>query len=86
MEEAFDYRRLASDLLPESWTSCVQTEGFYGGIDRAYGQPFAERLPTSGESVDKRPCLELYRNSTLDMPPEHLVTDLCVPLHRRTAG
>ena len=54
--------------------------GPYDGISAAYGRLFGEWLPQSGESADDRHCMELYRRAQADTAPEHLVTDLCVPL------
>ena len=54
--------------------------GRYEGIAPAYRTLFEKWLPGSGESKADRPCMELYRKSREDTPPEHLSTDLCVPL------
>ena len=54
--------------------------GPYEGIAGAYRRLFEEWLPDSGESVADRPCMELYRRERAETSPEHLVTDLCVPL------
>ena len=58
--------------------------GPYEGISGAYRRLFSEWLPGSGESMDDRPCMEIYRKSQMDTPPEHLSTDLCVPLRTPT--
>ena len=55
-------------------------KGPYEGIGPAYRKLFSEWLPGSGESMDDRPCMEIYRNSAMDTPAESLSTDLCVPL------
>ena len=54
--------------------------GPYEGIARAYGRLLGEWPPGSGESAADRPRMELYRKWTTDTAPEHLSTDLCVPL------
>ena len=54
--------------------------GPYRGISPTYRRLFKEWLPDSGEAVDNRPCMEIYRNSPLDTPEAELVTDLYVPL------
>ena len=54
--------------------------GPYDGILEAYRRLFASWLPQSGEDVDDRPCMEIYRNTPLDTPPAELLTDLCIPL------
>ena len=60
--------------------------GAYEGISEAYRRLFGQWLPGSGESMDERPCMEMYRRTLADTPPEQLVTDLCVPLRGRAAG
>ena len=60
--------------------------GPYVGISEACRRLFGEWLPGSGESMDERPCMEIYRKTQADTPPEQLVTDLCVPLRGATAG
>ena len=54
--------------------------GPYDGIPAAYQRLFGLWLPGSGEEVDDRPCMEIYRNSPLDTAPADLLTDLCLPL------
>ena len=61
-------------------------EGPYEGISGAYRRLFEEWLPASGETADGRPCMELYRRTQADTPPEQLVTDLCVPLRETATG
>ncbi|WP_428098747.1 AraC family transcriptional regulator [Candidatus Rariloculus sp.] len=62
-------------------------KGSHEGIDEAYRWLFGAWLPESGEAVDGRPCMELYRNTPHDTAsPEHLATDLCVPLRGRGHG
>ena len=61
-------------------------KGSHEGIDEAYRWLFGAWLPESGETVDGRPCMELYRNTPHDTAsPEHLATDLCVPLRGKRA-
>ena len=60
--------------------------GYYDGIADAYGRLFGSWLPESGEELDDRPCMEIYRNSPLDTAPEQLLTDLCLPLRPASAG
>ncbi len=54
--------------------------GPYRGIAPTYRRLFEEWLPDSGEAVDDRPCMEVYRNTPLDTLEADLLTDLCVPL------
>ena len=60
--------------------------GPYEGISEAYRRVFGEWLPGSGESTDDGPCMEIYRKTQAETPPEQLVTDLCVPLREPTGG
>lgn len=60
--------------------------GPYDGIARAYDRLLEEWLPGSGESLGDGPCMELYRHTQADGPPEKLVTDLCVPLCKHKTG
>lgn len=54
--------------------------GPYRGIATTYRRLFEEWLPSSGEAIDDRPCMEVFRNSPLNTPEAELVTDLHVPL------
>ena len=54
--------------------------GPYDGIPEAYKRLFGSWLPHSGEEVDDRPCMEIYRNTPLDTAPSELLTDLYLPL------
>jgi len=60
--------------------------GPHEGIGPAYRRLFDEWVAGSGEIVAQRPCMELYRNTPGETAPEHLVTDLCVPVQARRAG
>ena len=61
-------------------------KGHYEGIAPAYRRLFRDWLPASGEALDERPCMELYRNTPVDTPADQLVTDLCVPLREAPPG
>ncbi len=54
--------------------------GPYDGIAEAYQRLFSRWLPQSGEDIDDRPVMEIYRNSPVDTAPADLLTDLCLPL------
>ena len=81
---------LATDASPPSGISLDSTEagryavythcGPHDGITAAYQRLFGSWLPTSGEEVNGRLCMEIYRNSPLDTAPADLLTDLCLPL------
>jgi AraC family transcriptional regulator len=54
--------------------------GPYSGIDAVFRQLFGHWLPDSGETVDDRPCMELYLNDPATVPAADLLTDICIPL------
>ena len=68
------------DTLAAGRYAIYTHRGPYDGILEAYRRLFSLWLPQSGEEVDDRPCMEIYRNSPLDTPPAELLTDLCLPL------
>ena len=55
-------------------------------IAEAYQRLFGSSLPASGEEVDDRPGMEIYRHSPLDTTPSDLLTDLCLPLRAGRAS
>ena len=54
--------------------------GPYDGLAEAYRLLFESWLPQSGEEVDDRPCMEMYRNNPRDTAPDELLTDVYLPL------
>ena len=60
--------------------------GAYEGMAGAYRRLITRWLPQSGEAIDDRPCMEIYRNMPPETSPEHRVTDLCVPLRAAPPG
>ena len=68
------------DTLPVGRYAIYTHRGPYDGIAEAYRRMFSLWLPQSGEDIDDRPDMEIYRNSLLDTAPGDLLTDLCVPL------
>lgn len=54
--------------------------GPYSGIRDTFRRIFGKWLPTSGEEVDDRPCVELYLNRPTEVPDHELLTKICVPL------
>ena len=60
--------------------------GPYDGLSEAYKRLFESWLPQSGEDVDDRPCMEIYRNNPRDTAPDELVTDVCLPLREAPKG
>ncbi len=68
------------DTLPAGRYAIYTHRGPYDGIAEAYRRMFSLWLPQSGEDIDDRPDMEIYRNSPLDTQPADLLTDLCIPL------
>jgi AraC family transcriptional regulator len=54
--------------------------GPYSGIHDAFRRLFGKWLPTSGEEVDDRPCLELHMSRPTEVPESERLTKVCVPL------
>ena len=54
--------------------------GPYTGLRDVYGRLFSEWLPASGERMAERACMEIYLNSPIEVEPEDLVTEVCLPL------
>ncbi|MBV8167695.1 MAG: GyrI-like domain-containing protein [Alphaproteobacteria bacterium] len=55
-------------------------KGPYSGIGPAFRRLFGEWLPRSGETVDDRPCVEIYLNDPTEVPEAELLTEICIPL------
>ena len=60
--------------------------GPYDSLAEAYKLLFESWLPQSGEDVDDRPCMEIYRNNPSDTAPDELLTDVCLPLREAPKG
>ena len=60
--------------------------GPYDSLGEAYKRLFESWLPQSGEEVDDRPCMEIYRNDPRDTAPDQLLTDVCLPLREAPKG
>ena len=46
----------------------MRRRGAYEGIADASRRLFTRWLPQSGEAIDDRPCMEIYRNTPGDRP------------------
>ena len=55
-------------------------EGPYHDLGSAYDGLLGHWLPQSGRELAPRPCFEIYLNSPTDTAPEHLLTEIHVPL------
>jgi hypothetical protein len=58
--------------------------GPYSGIHDAFRRLFGKWLPTSGEEVDDRPCLELHMSRPTEVPESERLTKVCVPLRNKS--
>ena len=58
----------------------LRFKGPYAGLETAYKYLFGEWLATSGRDPADAPCYEIYLNSPMEVAPEDLLTDICVPL------
>jgi AraC family transcriptional regulator len=58
--------------------------GPYNGIHDAFRRLFGKWLPTSGEEIDDRPCLELHMSRPTEVPESERLTKVCVPLRNKS--
>lgn len=58
----------------------LRFKGPYAGLEGAYKYVFGEWLPQSGREPADQACYEIYLNSPMEVAPEDLLTDICVPL------
>src|SRR4029077_16575356 len=58
--------------------------GPYSGIHDAFRRLFGKWLPTSGEEIDDRPCLELHMSRPTEVPESERLTKVCVPLRNKS--
>ncbi len=66
--------------LPAGRHAVLTYTGPYAGLPAAYDQLYGIWLPQSGEAPADTPPFEVYLNSPMDVPPEKLVTEICMPL------
>lgn len=71
---------LAEQHLPGGKTAVLTCKGPYSGISPAYDTLFGNWLPQSGEEPGDTPCFEIYLNNPREVPPEELLTEICLPL------
>lgn len=61
-------------------TAVMTYKGPYSGLAAAYHSLFGTWLPASGEEPADSPCFEIYLNDPRTVPPEELLTEVCLPL------
>ena len=71
---------LEEQQLPGGRTAVLTFKGPYSGISPAYHTLFGNWLPQSGEEPADSPCFEIYLNNPREVPPEELLTEICLPL------
>ena len=71
---------LEEQQLPGGKTAVLTFKGPYSGISAAYDSLFGNWLPQSGEEPADTPCFEIYLNNPREVPPEELLTEICLPL------
>ncbi|SHH95562.1 AraC family transcriptional regulator [Marivita hallyeonensis] len=54
--------------------------GPYAGLPAAWDALYGRALPASGRMPSDLPSFEIYLNDPTEVPPEALVTEICVPL------
>ena len=54
--------------------------GPYEGLHESYSWLFGQWLPASGREPADRPVHEIYVNDPRSVPPEELITHVCIPL------
>lgn len=71
---------LAETLLPAGRYAVLHHHGPYAGLKAAWDHLYGTWLPTSGEDFADHPPIEVYLNSPIEVAPDDLRTDICVPL------
>lgn len=66
--------------LPAGRHAVLRFQGPYSGLPAAYEQLYRNWLPGSGETPADSPVFEIYLNTPMDVAPEELLTEICVPL------
>ncbi|MFC3181308.1 AraC family transcriptional regulator [Cypionkella sinensis] len=66
--------------LPAGRHAVLRFKGPYSGLSAAYTQLYCDWLPASGETPANSPVFEVYLNTPMDVPPEELLTEICLPL------
>jgi AraC family transcriptional regulator len=81
IDEAVDLGAPLEEVrIPGGRYVVMHYKGPYSGLLAAYQHLYGDWLPTSGEELGDHPPIELYLNGPTDVPPEELLTDVCVPL------
>ena len=77
----FDMPENLEDVrAPDGRMAVMHYKGPYAGLKAAYDYLFGEWLPNSGEEFRDAPSFEVYLNDPMQVSPDELLTDICVPL------
>ncbi len=66
--------------LPAGRHAVLRFQGPYSGLPAAYEQLYRNWLPGSGETPADSPVFEVYLNTPMNVAPEELLTEICLPL------
>ena len=66
--------------LPAGRHAVLRFKGPYSGLPAAYEQLYRNWLPQSGETPADSPVFEVYLNTPMEVAPEELLTEICLPL------
>ncbi len=67
-------------ILPAGPHAVMLYTGPYAGLPGAWDALYGQALPASGRMPSDLPSFELYLNDPTEVPPEALLTEICVPL------
>jgi AraC family transcriptional regulator len=73
-------RGFAEERLAAGRYAVLHHRGPYEGLPAAWGWLRAEWLPKSGATPRAGVACEVYRNAPGEVPPEELLTDVCLPV------
>jgi AraC family transcriptional regulator len=66
--------------LPGGPVAVLHYKGPYAGLMAGYRQLYGQWLPASGHEAADAPPYEVYLNSPMEVAPDDLLTDICLPL------
>lgn len=71
---------LEGHRIAEGRYAVLTLRGPYQLIPSAYESLFGQWLPSSGEEPADAPCFEVYLNNPMEVAPDDLLTEICLPL------
>lgn len=66
--------------IPAGECAVLVFKGPYSGLKSAYDYLYGSWLPESGKDLADVAAYEVYLNSPMDVAPDELLTEICVPL------